>query len=53
MIEARGALVDALAAAGSACRSDDDGDCRWNRCPQRLDGEPWVTGRVCPLTKET
>lgn len=52
MIEARGALVDALAAAGSACRSDDDGDCRWNRCPQRLDGEPWVTGRVCPLTKE-
>ena len=35
----------ALAAAGSACRSDDDGDCRWNRCPQRLDGEPWVTGR--------
>jgi len=38
--------------APSTCRSDDDGDCRWNRCPQRLDGEPWVTGRVCPLTKE-
>ena len=38
--------------APSTCRSDDDGDCRWNRCPQRLDGEPWVTGRVCPLSKE-
>ncbi len=51
---ARTALDAALAATTTTpCRSDYDGDCRWDRCPQRLDGEPWVTGRRCPLAKET
>ena len=54
----RGAAPDVVRAgvvrpcAPSTCRSDDDGDCRWSRCPQRLDGEPWITGRACPLIKE-
>lgn len=31
------------------CRSDDDGHCTWERCPQLRDGEPKTSGRHCPL----
>lgn len=31
------------------CRSDEDGDCNWERCPQNLDNEPVRSGRHCPL----
>jgi hypothetical protein len=31
------------------CQADDDGDCDWNECPQRRDGEPQLSGRHCPF----
>jgi hypothetical protein len=35
----------------SACHSEEDGDCFWERCPQLRDGEPQKSGRHCPLDK--
>ena len=35
--------------AADLCHSAKDGECRWDRCPQSLDGEPTKTGRHCPL----
>jgi len=32
-----------------SCHAQQDGDCSWDRCPQRRDGEPTATGRHCPL----
>jgi len=34
-----------------ACHGQRDGDCAWIKCPQLADGEPYKTGRCCPLTK--
>ena len=34
---------------GEHCRSDRDGDCNWERCPQLKDGEPGRSGRSCAL----
>lgn len=31
------------------CRSEEDGDCDWEGCPQLRDGEPAKSGRSCPL----
>ena len=31
------------------CRSNDDGHCEWERCPQLCDDEPKTSGRHCPL----
>lgn len=31
------------------CRSARDGECIWEHCPQLRDGEPFSTGRHCPL----
>lgn len=31
------------------CHADTDGECCWQGCPQRRDGEPHATGRSCPL----
>lgn len=31
------------------CHADRDGDCYWTGCPQLRDGEPFKTGRHCPL----
>lgn len=33
------------------CRSDNDGDCDWDKCPQIAQGEPQMTGRHCPLDR--
>lgn len=33
----------------AACHGDRDGDCHWSECPQKRDGEPWKSGRHCPL----
>jgi hypothetical protein len=32
------------------CRMDDDAECRYPACPQVRDGEPYKTGRDCPLS---
>lgn len=34
---------------GAKCHSNKDGDCRWPSCPQLRDGEPWYSGRHCPI----
>lgn len=31
------------------CQAGRDGDCWWAACPQKRDGEPYKTGRSCPL----
>ena len=31
------------------CHAGRDGDCSWFHCPQIRDGEPFLTGRDCPL----
>ena len=31
------------------CQADDDGCCAWEGCPQNREGEPWKSGRHCPL----
>ena len=31
------------------CHADRDGGCCWGKCPQVRDGEPYKTGRHCPL----
>lgn len=33
------------------CHAQMDGDCDWEICPQIRDGEPWKTGRHCPLDR--
>lgn len=33
------------------CEATRDGECYWTKCPQVRDGEPWKTGRQCPLDK--
>jgi hypothetical protein len=35
----------------SMCYADRDGDCYHKRCPQTRDGEPFATGRHCPLDR--
>ncbi len=35
--------------AGSQCHAAEDGDCIWKDCPQNRDGEPYKTGRHCPI----
>lgn len=32
-----------------SCQSDNDGDCIWRFCPQRIEGEPEKSGRSCPF----
>lgn len=31
------------------CQADCDDECEWEGCPQIRDGEPYKTGRHCPL----
>ncbi len=31
------------------CQSNNDGECFWRFCPQRIDGEPEKSGRSCPF----
>jgi hypothetical protein len=31
------------------CQSNNDGECIWCFCPQRIDGEPEKSGRSCPI----
>lgn len=33
------------------CRGGKDGECTWESCPQRRDGEPVRSGRHCPLDR--
>lgn len=41
--------VGELMSLPNYCRSDRDGDCDWEGCPQLRDGEPAKSGRHCPL----
>lgn len=34
------------------CAAGQDGDCRWDLCPQVRDNEPQTSGRVCPLWED-
>jgi hypothetical protein len=34
------------------CHADSDGDCEWEGCPQKRDGEPKKSGRHCPYDQE-
>jgi len=31
------------------CQSNNDGECIWRFCPQRIEGEPEKSGRSCPF----
>jgi hypothetical protein len=36
---------------GQRCHADDDGDCKWQLCPQNRDKEPATSSRHCPLDR--
>lgn len=38
-----------VAAWGTYCQSQRDGDCNWIDCPQLRDDEPRRSGRHCPI----
>ena len=42
-------IVNHLRVQMGGCRSHQDGDCTWSKCPQNKDGEPNKSGRHCPL----
>ena len=35
------------------CHADRDGGCSWSECPQVRDGEPYRSGRHCPIAIPT
>lgn len=35
----------------ASCHAASDGECSWKECPQLRDGEPWKTGRHCPIDR--
>ena len=41
-----------MARGWGRCRSDEDGECDWKKCPQKRDDEPKKTGRHCPYDVE-